>query len=71
MWDALDDLCRREHVSIADVLTEVDVRRGALGLTAATRMFVIQYWRLLADQDPGAVDLAEVLRAPDAERIAC
>lgn len=45
MWDALEDVCRRESLSIHDVCSLVDTRRTQSSLTAAIRVFILGYFR--------------------------
>jgi len=51
MWDALFDICRRESLSPHDVCTVVDARRRASSLTAALRVFVMNYFRTASTDD--------------------
>ena len=51
MWEALFDICRRERLSPHDVCTEVDARRRASSLTAALRVFVMNYFRTASTED--------------------
>lgn len=45
MWDALEDLCRRESLTIHRVCSLVDARRRESSLTAAIRVFILAYFR--------------------------
>ena len=45
MWDALEDICRREGLTIHDVCSLVDTRRSQSSLTAAMRVFILGYFR--------------------------
>lgn len=40
-WTCLEEMCRERGAGIADVLTEIDGRRGDLSLTAAVRLHVV------------------------------
>jgi predicted DNA-binding ribbon-helix-helix protein len=51
MWDALFDICQREGLSPHDVCTAVDARRHASSLTAALRVFIMNYFRMAATAD--------------------
>ena len=50
MWDALDELCRRERVTIHDVCTMVASRHHGNNLTAAMRVFILGYYRAAATE---------------------
>jgi predicted DNA-binding ribbon-helix-helix protein len=45
MWDALDEICRREDRTIHELCTMVDRQRRESKLTAAIRVFVMAYYR--------------------------
>jgi len=52
MWNGLQEICRREHISLHDVATIVAVRKPqASSLTAALRVFVMSYFRTAATED--------------------
>ena len=52
MWNALREICRREHVTIHEVATVVSVRKAAgSSLTAAMRVFVMAYFRMAATEE--------------------
>ncbi|MBF0560944.1 MAG: ribbon-helix-helix domain-containing protein [Alphaproteobacteria bacterium] len=48
MWDALEDICQRERMTVNEFCSTVDSYRGRTGLTAATRVFLILYFRAAA-----------------------
>jgi len=54
MWAALATIAATENVTVNALCTEIDRRRrqrgGTGGLTSATRVFVISYYRLLHEQ---------------------
>jgi predicted DNA-binding ribbon-helix-helix protein len=52
MWDALDEICRREGRTIHELCTMVDRQRRESKLTAAIRVFVMAYYRA-ASTDAG------------------
>ena len=41
MWEALDEICRREETSINDLVGLIDRQRRESKLTAAIRVFVM------------------------------
>ncbi len=54
MWEALREVCRRENVSIHDLCSMVEDRRGRSSRTSAVRAFVITYFRVAAKTGDGA-----------------
>ncbi len=52
MWNALRDICNREHVTTHDIATFVSVRKSSSSsLTAALRVFVMAYFRMASTED--------------------
>ena len=60
MWDALEEICRREEMNQHELCTMIDERRRASSLTAAVRVFVIGYFRAAATEE-GLVVVVEIL----------
>ncbi len=50
MWESLEKIARTEGVTINNLCTQIDLRRGRVGLTSATRVFIICYYRHLVHQ---------------------
>ncbi|MBF0093625.1 MAG: ribbon-helix-helix domain-containing protein [Alphaproteobacteria bacterium] len=48
MWDALEDICRREKMTVNEFCSKVETARRDAGLTAATRVFLLLYFRAVA-----------------------
>ena len=48
MWEALRELCDREHLTPAELFTLVDQKREEASLASALRIFALTYFRLLA-----------------------
>ena len=48
MWDALQDITRRQHVTVHDLVTEIDRGRSTAGLTAAIRVYIVNFYRAAA-----------------------
>ena len=48
MWDALQDVARRLHVTLHDLVTEIDRERSASSLTAAIRVYLVDHYRAAA-----------------------
>ncbi len=45
MWDALDEICHREGMTLSQLCQRIDERRRASSLTAAIRVFILTYFR--------------------------
>lgn len=52
MWDAFDEVCRRESKTIHEICTLVNTHKGRSSLTAALRVFILSYYREAATE-PG------------------
>lgn len=48
MWDALQDIARRERISVHDLVTDIDRHRSESSLTAAIRVFIVNFYRRAA-----------------------
>ena len=48
MWDALQDIARRRRVTIHDLVTAIDRERTASSLTAAIRVYLVDFYRAAA-----------------------
>lgn len=55
MWDALEDICRREGLTIHEVCSLVDTRRSQSSLTAAMRVFILGYFRAAVTETGHAI----------------
>jgi len=44
MWDALQQLCRREAKTLNELVTEIDYQRSESSLTAAIRVYLLRYF---------------------------
>lgn len=49
IWDCLDDVCRREGLTINALCTLIDQRRGDAALTAMLRVVLLRYFRAAAE----------------------
>jgi predicted DNA-binding ribbon-helix-helix protein len=47
MWDAIETIARLEGMTLNSLCAEIDRRRRDIGLTSATRVFIISYYRHL------------------------
>ena len=45
IWDALKEICEREGLTLNQICTEIDQRRGEANLTASIRVFIVSYYR--------------------------
>lgn len=52
MWRCLDDVANRESLTVNQLCTLVDSRRGDAALTASLRVFLMGYLRALAAKAP-------------------
>ena len=56
MWDALHDIAHRLQVSVHDLVTVIDRERTASSLTAAIRVYIVDFYRNAASRAaPAAV----------------
>jgi predicted DNA-binding ribbon-helix-helix protein len=63
MWEALQDIARRHGTNINQLVTEIDRRRNSSSLTAAIRVYIVDFYRAAAStQSQRGVDLRPVLR---------
>ena len=44
-WNALSDICRRENITLYKLCSLIDNAKGESGLSSATRLFVLSYYR--------------------------
>ena len=51
MWDALREICAREGKTVHALVTEIDHGRAASSLTAAIRVYVMDYYRVASTED--------------------
>lgn len=45
IWDSLKEICEREGLTLNDICTQIDERRGEANLTASIRVFIVSYFR--------------------------
>ena len=48
MWEALQEIARRRPATIHDLVTEIDRHRTASSLTAAIRVYIVDFYRAAA-----------------------
>ncbi len=60
MWDALHEIARQRKLSVNALATEIDDRRSASSLTAAIRVYIVDFYRAAAVRRPAAAEPAPV-----------
>jgi len=50
MWDALEEMCRRERKVLNQLVTEIDQHRQESSLTAAIRVTIMLYFKTAATE---------------------
>jgi predicted DNA-binding ribbon-helix-helix protein len=45
LWDALEEICRREALGVRDLVRRVETQGVAGGRTSAMRVFILKYFR--------------------------
>ncbi|HLF58592.1 MAG TPA: ribbon-helix-helix domain-containing protein [Alphaproteobacteria bacterium] len=58
MWEALEDICRRENRTIHDFCSLVDTQRTQSSLTAAMRVFILGYFRSGLTQQAASAEVS-------------
>lgn len=48
MWEALQDIAGQQRVTVHDLVTEIDRGRSASSLTAAIRVYIVEFYRSAA-----------------------
>ena len=51
MWDALQEICQREHASMHEIVTRVAETRSESSMTAAIRVYLLGYFQAAATDD--------------------
>ncbi|HEX7970357.1 MAG TPA: ribbon-helix-helix domain-containing protein [Stellaceae bacterium] len=51
MWDALRQICEREHKALNDLVTEIERQRVESSLTAAIRVYLLRYFSAAATDE--------------------
>lgn len=46
-WTSLTDICLREKITIHELCSKIDSEREKSGLSSATRLFVLTYFRYI------------------------
>lgn len=45
MWEGLQDIARRREMALNDLVTEIERNRDMPGLTAAIRVYIVDFYR--------------------------
>ena len=48
MWEALQEIARQQETNINQLVTEIDRRRNSSSLTAAIRVYIVDFYRAAA-----------------------
>ena len=64
MWDALQDIAQRRQLTVHALVTEIDRDRTASSLTAAIRVYIVDFYRSAALQAGGPGAQRHGLRVP-------
>ncbi len=51
MWGALEEICQRENLNRNELCWKIDKFRRASSLTAAVRVFIVNYFRSAATEE--------------------
>ena len=69
-WNALDDLCRRENITVQAVCSAIEAHRTSASRTSAVRSFIMAYFRNAAhpdgDMDPALARMLSTARRENA-----
>lgn len=63
LWDSLKEICDREGMTLNQLCTAIDQRRGGANLTASIRIVIVQYFRAAA----GSSGMEEI--GPEGSRV--
>ena len=62
MWEALQEIVRQQETNINQLVSEIDRRRNSSSLTAAIRVYIVDFYRsAAAGQGDRAADLRVTL----------
>jgi predicted DNA-binding ribbon-helix-helix protein len=48
LWDALADIAQQRQLTVTQLVTQIDRKRGSLGLTAAIRVYIVRFYQAAA-----------------------
>src|SRR5438552_5736341 len=61
MWEALREIARQRETNLNELVTEIDRRRNASSLTAAIRVYIVDFYRAAAMQAARGTSLRPLL----------
>jgi len=61
MWEALREIARQRETNLNELVTEIDRRRNASSLTAAIRVYIVDFYRSAAMQAARGTGLRPLL----------
>lgn len=64
LWDAAEEIARREGLILNQLCTQVDQRRGTANLTASLRVAIVAYFRAAAPPVDEPADDTDAEREP-------
>jgi predicted DNA-binding ribbon-helix-helix protein len=64
MWQALRDIARAQRTGLNDLVTEIALHRGGLSLTAAIRVYIVDFYRAAAGVPAEQVMIASLESLP-------
>jgi predicted DNA-binding ribbon-helix-helix protein len=60
MWEALHEIARRRSLTVHELVTKIDEQRSASSLTAAIRVYIVDFYRAAAGINPAGSDTTPV-----------
>lgn len=51
IWEALQEICRREHLLMGDLVRRVEQEAGTSARTSAVRIYAFSYFRAAATEE--------------------
>jgi predicted DNA-binding ribbon-helix-helix protein len=51
MWDALEEICRRERITLHELCSRIAAAKSGRSLTSEVRVFAMSYFRAAADDE--------------------
>jgi predicted DNA-binding ribbon-helix-helix protein len=61
MWEALLEIARQQETNVNQLVTEIDRQRNSSSLTAAIRVYIVDFYRAAASHAERAADLRATL----------
>ena len=61
MWDALLEIARHRETNVNQLVTEIDRQRNSSSLTAAIRVYIVDFYRSAAAQAGQAANFQRAL----------